>query len=56
MKSLKNIGKILNRAEQKEINGGGRGSCINDGDCGRGLICECGDCIDKNLQTFPCGF
>lgn len=33
MKNLKNLGKTLNKSEQKAINGGGRNIGISDGDC-----------------------
>ncbi|MFY0629884.1 MAG: hypothetical protein JXR05_05845 [Flavobacteriaceae bacterium] len=39
-KSILNIGKALNRTEQKSINGSGGGSCSYDGQpCGRNYFC-----------------
>jgi len=46
MKNLKNLGKALNKAEQKMINGGKGGNCPS-GTCSNFYICVSGvdDCI-----------
>jgi hypothetical protein len=55
-KSILNIGKALNKIEQKSINGGGfGGSCNTNEDCPvNGHICNCGDCIDPRKPFLPC--
>ncbi len=39
MKHLKNLGKSLNKVEQKSINGGGRQFCESHKDCPGGQGC-----------------
>ena len=41
-KSILNLGKALNRAEQKSVNGGGIGSCRSGNDMGNGCLCHKG--------------
>lgn len=41
MKNLKNLGKALSQAEQKEINGGKKlMECSSDSDCGTNAGCS----------------
>lgn len=60
-KEILNIGKALNKAEQKIINGGGKTFCNNDTDCCgignplyqyecNGIVCIIG------TPSPPCGF
>jgi hypothetical protein len=63
-KAILNIGKKLNRAEQKAVNGGGLNQGISDGECRpSGASCTFqgflgNDCPDLdelcNLQTMRC--
>ncbi|TDQ23973.1 hypothetical protein [Tenacibaculum caenipelagi] len=49
-KQILNLGKALNKADQKQINGGGFGSCYQDGwkccqTTSRGIVfCDAGKC------------
>ncbi len=48
MKNLKNLGKALNKNEQKQINGGapdGERSCSTSDDCPYYECCASGSCI-----------
>jgi len=44
MKNLKNLGKSLNKSEQKEINGGFGPICPQFAPCWRDSDCQCGPC------------
>ena len=60
-KSILNIGKILTKAEQKQINGGSicsmtgvqcfsSGSCNSENCSGSHHYCECNACIDTTVE------
>ncbi len=55
-KQILNLGKLLNKKQQKQINGGflGGENCISDGDCQKGFICNCSICIDPTKPYIPC--
>jgi len=55
-KQFLNLGKALNKAEQKSINGGGAiGICDEFGNCPSGSHCEGGYCYSDNTNPNPGG-
>ena len=50
-KSILNLGKTLNKVEQKSINGGTGEKCWLG--YKYGIIDECGDCVDPARPYFP---
>ncbi|TCI94218.1 hypothetical protein [Tenacibaculum sp. M341] len=44
-KSILNLGKLLNKTEQKNINGGGNAFCNDNGDCDSGYFCDNYICV-----------
>jgi hypothetical protein len=55
-KQILNLGEALSKADQRLINGGTpfSGVCNVNEDCGIGLICVCGDCINPRIPHIPC--
>ena len=45
--SILNLGKALNKAEQKEINGGSAIFCNSSADCCSGFYCEQSICVSS---------
>jgi len=54
MKSLKNLGMVLTKAEQKTINGG-RKHCVNHEQCGPGRCCQFQPPFSSGLTSGFCG-
>ena len=52
-KQILNLGKALNKAEQKEINGGVARFCVCDSDCGSGNHCCSGRCYVAYGPGYP---
>ena len=52
-KSILNIGKALNKVEQKEINGGRARGCNCDSECGSGSHCCNHRCYSLTAVNYP---
>ncbi len=53
-KQILNLGKALNKAEQKQINGGYMGQCLSNEDCDFNEICDVPSavCFDPNNPFY----
>jgi len=51
-KQILNLGKALNKGEQKSINGGGYGSCLTENDCRLHPLYSGGpvDCVNGSCE------
>ncbi|MDC1162267.1 hypothetical protein OAT18_02375 [Tenacibaculum sp.] len=54
-KSILNLGKALNKAEQQIINGGGKGGCRKDSECSKNYCCVDRRCIVGPFQETCSG-
>ncbi|WP_237274792.1 hypothetical protein [Tenacibaculum ovolyticum] len=52
-KSILNLGEALNKAEQKEINGGSPRFCRCDSECGSGSHCCSNRCYNISAPNYP---
>ena len=53
-KQILNLGKALNKAEQKQINGGYMPECYTNEDCNQGEVCHLSSatCFDPNTPLY----
>ena len=52
-KQILNLGKALNKAEQKQINGGYAPECLSDEDCDQDSHCDLSKALCINPNTDP---